>query len=95
MIQNVNSRDVSNINIKSLLTNNAYKVYEKELTTHRIQEIMLISFDFFVFNNLIVWGKYDIKVHNDTMPNNIFPNICFTFFFYYDNDIRNVYILSM
>jgi hypothetical protein len=73
--QKNNSKDVSKISIKSLPHKTAYNVYEKLLTTQRIQELILKSFDFFVFINFIVWGKYEIIVHNDTIPNNIFPNI--------------------
>ena len=73
--QKNNSRDVSKINIKSPLHETAYNVYDKLLITHRIQELILKSLDFFVFINFIVCGKYEINVHNDTIPNNIFPNI--------------------
>lgn len=73
--QKNNSNDVSNISIKSLVHIMAYRVYEKLLTTHKIQELILKSFDFLVLINFIVCGKYEIIVHNDTIPNNTFPNM--------------------
>lgn len=73
--QKNNSKHVSNINIKSPLTITAYTVYDKLLVTHKIQDLILKSSDFFVFINLTICGKYDIKVQNDTIPNKTFPNI--------------------
>ena len=76
--QKNNSKLVSSISIKSLLTIIAYMVYAKLLVTHKTHDCMLKSFDFFVFINLTVCGKYDINVHIDTIPNNIFPNILYS-----------------
>lgn len=73
--QNVNSKDVSKISIKSLLTSIAYSVYANELTTQITQDAILISSDFFVFINFIVCGKYEMSVHTDIIHNKIFPNI--------------------
>lgn len=81
--QNANSRDVSNINIKSWLHNTAYNVYDKLLTTHNIRDWILKSLDFFVFSNFITCGKYDIIVHVATIHNKIFHRVYWDIYYKY------------
>lgn len=68
-------------------------MYYRLLTTHKIQELILKSFDFLSFINFIVCGKYEIIVHSDTIPNNTFPNMLFppTNYSYNENEVHYTY----